>query len=284
MLNFSQRIGKKPASKELQIESMDKDLKNGLWNVVKKFIILDNPYFQNSYIITYHDFGVLFNFFWKDYLKKTIDTAPTDLSEQNYKIKYYFFKGEWNEVFDIIEFIAQNFRLRNFVDEVNEILEKEFSAYRFIDDIIAPISNTSEVEEIDNAIVTTNRFTALEGANIHLKDALTFLSDREKPHYRNSIKESISAVEATANAIAGTSKDTLGKALSKLKNKINLHPALELGFKQIYGYTSDADGIRHFLMEDSKCDFEDAKYMLVSCSAFINYLIVKAQKAGIQIK
>ena len=30
-----------------------------------------------------------------------------------------------------------------------------------------------------------------------------------------------------------------------------------------------------------KCDFEDAKYMLVSCSAFINYLIQKANKIGV---
>jgi hypothetical protein len=30
--------------------------------------------------------------------------------------------------------------------------------------------------------------------------------------------------------------------------------------------------------------FEDAKYMLVACSAFVNYLIVKADKAGIVLK
>ena len=58
---------------------------------------------------------------------------------------------------------------------------------------------------------------------------------------------------------------------------VNTYPA----FVAIYGYTSDADGIRHAMIDDSKCDFEDAKYMLVSCSAFVNYLIMKATKAGV---
>ena len=41
----------------------------------------------------------------------------------------------------------------------------------------------------------------------------------------------------------------------------------------MYGYTSDKDGIRHDFGNDSNVDFEETKYMLVSCSAFMNYLI-----------
>lgn len=49
----------------------------------------------------------------------------------------------------------------------------------------------------------------------------------------------------------------------------------------MYGYTSDEDGIRHSLLEESTLKFMDAKFMLVSCSAFINFLIDKASEAGI---
>ena len=49
------------------------------------------------------------------------------------------------------------------------------------------------------------------------------------------------------------------------------------------GYTSDTDGIRHGLTEEINCDFEDAKFMLVTCNTFINYLVIKANKAGIII-
>jgi hypothetical protein len=30
-------------------------------------------------------------------------------------------------------------------------------------------------------------------------------------------------------------------------------------------------------------DQEDARYMLVTCSAFVNYLVVKADKAGVKL-
>ena len=62
-----------------------------------------------------------------------------------------------------------------------------------------------------------------------------------------------------------------------------MHPALNKAFSTLYGYTSNAKGIRHALLEESTLDFEDAKFMLVACSAFINYLKVKASKAGIEL-
>jgi len=95
----------------------------------------------------------------------------------------------------------------------------------------------------------------------------------------------LSAVEAICILLTGQKKATLGQALKLLKqNKIEIHPALEKSFSNLYGYTSDADGIRHALLEDPNLDFEDAKFMLVSCSAFVNYLIEKAAKAGIKIE
>jgi hypothetical protein len=90
-----------------------------------------------------------------------------------------------------------------------------------------------------------------------------------------SIKESISAVESAAKSVTGLKKATLDEALKELREKAGLHPALEKAFRSLYGYTSEADGIRHALMEEANVRFEDAKFMLVSCSAFVNYLISK---------
>jgi len=58
--------------------------------------------------------------------------------------------------------------------------------------------------------------------------------------------------------------------------KLAIHPALEKGFGAIYGYTNDADGIRHALLEEPTLDTDDARFFLVSCSAFANYLISKS--------
>ena len=52
----------------------------------------------------------------------------------------------------------------------------------------------------------------------------------------------------------------------------------------MYGWTSDAEGIRHGLQDEPDLGFEDAKYMLVACSGFINYLLEKAKKAGLDLQ
>lgn len=58
---------------------------------------------------------------------------------------------------------------------------------------------------------------------------------------------------------------------------MTLQPAFKSALNILYGYTSDADGIRHALLEESTVKFEDAKFMLATCSAFVNYLIDKSQ-------
>jgi hypothetical protein len=105
---------------------------------------------------------------------------------------------------------------------------------------------------------------------------MRLLSDRKAPDYRNSIKEAISAVEAVCQLVTGSQKMSLGEALKKMEPKLNLHPAMREAFLKLYGYTSDAEGIRHALLDESSLKFEDAKYMVVTCSAFVNYLVAKS--------
>lgn len=285
-MKFSQRIGKVPTTKQLQIESLDNELKNGLWNGIKLFV-LDQLEKQNRYSND-TQFDVFCSILWHRHYKLPIDTIPKYHSASEQFIRDSFYNGQWYESYDLLEFLpsieSDSFYIENedFKEFCNGILEREFSGYRFIDDKLSPITNANEIEEIENAINQSGHFTLLKGANIHLKSALEKISDKKSPDYRNSIKESISAIESVAKVISGNEKDSLGAALDKIKGKIKIHPALERGFKQLYGYTSDSDGIRHALMEDHNCDFEDAKYMLVSSSAFINYLIVKADKSGIK--
>jgi hypothetical protein len=110
------------------------------------------------------------------------------------------------------------------------------------------------------------------GVNQHLKRALELLADRENPDYRNSIKESILAVESMCQIITGKDKASLGDALKILERDHELHSALKGGFSKLYGYTNDEDGIRHAMSEEPKIDSADAKYFLMSCTSFINYL------------
>ena len=89
----------------------------------------------------------------------------------------------------------------------------------------------------------------------------------------NSIKESISAVEALCREI--TTENTLGDALKKLeKNGVNIPAFLKSGFEKLYIYTNnEKTGIRHALMDNTETpQYDEAKFMLVSCCAFVNYI------------
>ena len=50
------------------------------------------------------------------------------------------------------------------------------------------------------------------------------------------------------------------------------------GHLALYGYASDENGIRHGGIDFKNAPAEDAKYMLISCSAFVNYLMEKWSK------
>src|SRR5262249_40984524 len=151
----------------------------------------------------------------------------------------------------------------------NDILTRELSAYRLVGGRIVEITSEAELDAVEQALDTP-----FQPVNRHMQSALDFLADRKAPDYRNSIKESISAVEAMCQLVSGQPKATLGQALGKIESstKVKIHSALKDAFSKMYGYTNDAEGIRHALLEEPTLEFEDAKFMFVACSAFINYL------------
>jgi len=278
---FSQRKGIKPVKSVIQVNFMDDDLRNDLWNA------LTASYWDNInkyWIYNSPDMEILIKKIWVDHFKQPLDTLENAWSKTYKKIRKIFYNYEWYEVYDFIEFIVYSYPYKDdnqdFMDLCNSFLERELSAYRFIGGKITQITSEEEISEIEEALEISK---PLKAVNTHLKTALDLLADRKSPNYRNSIKESISAVEAICNLITKEKNTTLGQALKKIENKVSLHSALKSAFSSLYGYTSDADGIRHALLDEPNLYFEDAKFMLVSCSTFINYLIIKASKAGIKI-
>ena len=73
----------------------------------------------------------------------------------------------------------------------NSYLERELSAFRFVDETLTPVTGDAEIQAIEKAILEGG---AVPGVLVHLREALEKLGDRANPDYRNSIKESISAV------------------------------------------------------------------------------------------
>lgn len=263
---FSQRKGFKEINKIIQKDTMNDELRNSLWNVLELMIWNRNRFMHNEYGIPIID--KYSTELWFSYFKKPIDTRKERSWDILNDIREYYFRSKWFEVFDFLEFTLEYFNEEPLVRSVNFVLERELSAFRFVGGVFTDITSQEEIKMLEEALSDKD----YPGVTRHLKRSLELLSDRIKPDFRNSIKESISAVESIAQVISNKPKATLGDALKVLEKSGKIHQALKDGFSKLYGYTSDEGGIRHSMIDEPNINIEDAKYFLLSCTSFINYL------------
>ena len=273
---FSDRNKIKPENTEIQLKEFDKRTRVQLQNMISQFYkdIYGNTYCGKEYIQKFYR-----------YVIGTIYSDPVDTSRT------------YDDVLTLIEAIIQywdsylidargydyynaydnSYRSCSIYEIANSYLQREYVGYRFIDEQLTPISDDYELEAVKQAL--DNPYSPVYE---HLSKANKLLGDRTSPDYENSIKESISAVEALCEILTGiTGKEaSLGKLLKKLEdNGVVIHAGLKAAFNMLYGYTSDANGIRHAgNIGGPSSTFEEAKFMLVSCSAFVNYLIAVSAK------
>ncbi len=282
MSKFSDRMGITKPKVAIQVESIDSDLKNCLWSIYSH-LLTRRPMSTNWEDAQSTDMANFLMILNLSFFKDPIDSTPQNYSVAYNKIRKYFFsEAQWYDVYNLLEFTANNYpnkeKIDSFILASNVLLERELSGYRFVGKQIVSMTNKQEINEVEQAITSPFKLV-----NVHLENSLKLMSDKTSPDYRNSIKESISAVEAICKIIAKNEKTTLGIALNMLEDKgtVALHPSLKTAFQNLYGYTNDADGIRHALKDENiKADFDEAKFMLVTCSAFVNYLISKIAKKG----
>lgn len=257
-------------------------MKNRLWNIIS--ISIFEKYQPPSralrvQVIKGSNLDFFFSALFHSFFKKRVDQIPLSIQSTIEHIdKLFFGKYKWFEIYDLIETCIEYFPFQNekdsFILLLNDCLQSENSAYRVINQQITEITSEQEIQSIEDALENTNQYSGIQQ---HLKQALKLMSDRQNPDYRNSIKESISAVESICKIVTNDEKATLGKALKVIEDKFGLHPALKGSLSQLYGYTSDSDGIRHAMLEESNLSYIDAKFMLVACTNFINYLIEKTK-------
>jgi len=278
MQSFSQRKGIKPQKSMMQVDYMDDALRAGLWNAFTT-LYKNTPGTRITGTRMYiDDSRSLYELIWIEHFKKPLDNLVSLLVEN--EVREFFLHAEWNEVYDLLEFIVNNFGNTSinelFIEECNRVLKREMAPYRFINGVITQIVDEEVIASIQKAANLPDKFASVR---IHLKRALDLLSDKTSPDYRNSIKESISGLEALCRIIVARSNASLGDAIKLISTSTPIHPSLKEGILKIYGYTSDAGGIRHSLKDEITPDFDDAIFMLTSCSALINYIIAKNAKS-----
>lgn len=278
-MNFSKRYGYAP-EKAIQRESLDTATRNQLWDNISNFLCI---------IGSANDIYI-----WTKFFKKSRGEFPHSFIK-NYRA--WFFSCEWFSCYDFIEFLFENeddfvkehcdsndiskddfyaaydnYRYNCCLSErsLNNILEAEACAYRIFKGRFTEITSEAEMIEVATALECKSH-----PVSEHLEKALGFLTDRKNPDYANSVKESIMAVETLCHiAVPEYPEATLGRLLKALKKHTKVHSTLCEAFEKLYGYACDEDGIRHVNINISEVDQPLAQYMLITCSAFINYVKV----------
>ena len=288
MAYFSERNKIHP-KKSVQLNDIDYNLRVGVWNEFYKY----HFEYYNQVPLNNWQYQLMKNF-WSTFLNQPLDNFPQGyqllvfpiksalLDKRESRLKggiHEVYNTPWWWIYNFLEFFALNDyddnRNKEFQNSCNLLFEREVSGYRFIEGIIAPIISNEEINEIETAIEKSTK-----EIRTHLIQSLTLLSNKQNPDFRNSIKEAITAVERQCQLISDDS-DTLTKALDKIERgkKVHIHKHLQEAFQKIYSWTNDDSGIRHPLKEDPNVDLEDAQFMLIACSAFINYLRIKKMKS-----
>jgi hypothetical protein len=257
-----------------QLDGMTDQLRNRLWNVLLEQV-LSRYGWRDSFITddSARGFSV---WIWGEFLLEPVDSQPQQLSKTKQRIREHFFAWKWHRVYDFFEFLLDRDRApqlyRNRVDlsalqgAINRALELGGSGYRCAAGRFVPVTSDCELESVTTAIADS----PCEAARIHLRRASDLLGPSDEPDFRNSVKESISAVESALKAWAGDPKMTLGGASSELKNRRALHPSLIGAIEKLWGYASGKPGIRHGGLEVAAVSRAEARFVLVVSSAIIH--------------
>ena len=279
-LTFSQRYGYAPLLDPMQLEDLSDDLRRELWNVTRKLLLslrginsLLTPKFEEGTLFIERVLGKC--------LKKPEDEISTSYESAKNNFKNLILQGSFNEVLDLVEIMVNERRYdKEFIKRISESFERCAAAY-WLDKSnypyqIFPRSNKAQGEAAQESIKMI-RDGGMKGAETHLCQAAEHINAQR---FAESIKDSIHMVESVARQIDPKSK-TLGPALNSLeKAGLIRHPALKEAFSNLYGYTSDEQGIRHALLNKNSpdVDLDEAMFMFGACASFAAYLVSKHHK------
>ncbi len=273
MARFSERMGLVKVA--LQTDEMDSPLRNSIWNFVSEMI--PQTIAGGATVVREIATEVL----------RVPREKPT-YQDERYWLLEVFPRLPWYTIYEVLDYVVANayrFTASRVTDaeavkRANVMLEREHSGFQFTGGELTRKIQPVTATEIELAMKRASA-AGLAGVEQQIRQALVLYGKRPEPDYRNAIKEAISAVEGVVKLINGTRGGGLRGALEAVSDKIELHPSLKGGLDKLYGYTSDADGIRHAILEEKNIDASDALFMIVICSAFVSFLLSKAERAGL---
>ena len=292
-LTFSQAYGYEELPQPLKLEEVSHEARTKLWNSLYDQVAhtLSDQRRPSNPLVVYRGLGrpwrAILKSIHEDLFDLPVDEFfPPDLFVEEIDTfrsvyKPMFTDAPFNRVFDLILAIMRHPECPSeFTESVGRIFDKCRLAY-VLDAGPRPTIYPATTKEEGNAVLRATADLSdagLAGAVSHLRRASDCIREGDYP---GAVRESIHAVESTARHFDPTAK-TLGPALRSLETAGALHPALKQAFSNLYGYTSDEQGIRHALIDNPQANVgqDEAVFMLGACAAFSSYLARKHRNSA----
>ena len=286
-LSFSQAQGYEDVPGPLKLEELPRDARTQIWNLFFEHISRSTRTVEDPSFAL--DTNTLIATPWYEILLAKhlrLDRGPLDEWDSEFSgirqgLREYVEKRPFNKVFDLIQFVMRHPQCPPaFIKQMKTTFADCQLAYTI--DVERPPTVIPAVTPSEGATVVESlqqlREAGLDASAAHLREASGSINASD---WAGAVRESIHAVESVARQLDPGASSTLGPALDSLKKRGRLHPALKKAFGELYGYTSDEQGIRHSRLDQMKSPVgqDEAVFMLGACASFASYLWRK-HKAG----
>ena len=289
-LSFSQAYGYEDIPGPLRLGELPREARTHIWNLFFQHIkdckstnVADWSRSVDSLgVMGSIDAGPWIGGDWKEILfavhlqfhERPWDEWDTEFRRVCKELRHEIETKPFNKVFDLIQFVLRySLCPPEFISDTKHTFAKCRLAYT-IDfgppPTILPAATPEEGGAVVDALGTL-RQAGLDGSAAHLRKASERINAGD---WAGSVRESIHAVESVARQLDPGAETTLGPALSALEKRGAVHPVLKDAFSKLYGYTSDEQGVRHALLDQTKAQVgqDEAVFMLGACASFASYL------------
>ena len=278
-LTFSQAYGYEDLPEPLKLEELSEEARTRLWSLLYRNVHATRMVgtFGASHVgVTW---ASILEVIHEDVFGRPADEFDTKFDNFRRTFRHNITYYPFNLVFDLLLAIMRHPECpEDFARSVAMIFVRCRMAY-VVDLGPPPTIFPAAIRQEGEAVLrATGELSdaGLLGAERHLRQASDCIN---RGDYPGAVRESIHAVESTARQIDPNAR-TLDPALKSLERAGALHPALKQAFSNLYGYTSDEQGIRHALIDNPQANvgLDEAVFMLGACASFSSYLARKHQR------
>ncbi len=277
--SFSQAHGYEALPSPLKLEHVGRNARLMLWN----HFYLHALHHDDSFITVFGPWEAILGTLHIHFFLLPIDEFDRSISVLHRRYKAAILRElSFNKLFDLLQMIMRHRECP--IQFINNVAQTFISCrLAYVVHTQKPVTIFPAVTEQEGqtviAALSQLQSDGLPAAVTHLRRASECIIGSD---WSGGIRESIHAVESVARQLDPRASATLGPALQSLEAQGHLHPALKQAFSNLYGYTSDEQGIRHALLEESipRPRLDEAVFMLSACAAFASYLSRKRHGGG----